>query len=564
MNPENRKEWRPTAGIAMVIALVAIYAGGYLVLSARMPRKKEADGAGICAAMPQMLRAMKQTLRIEAYVSPVDDNLKAFAKSLDALLAQYKAAGAGKVEYHITEVNDVATRARAMQDGAEDQPWASGGIKPNNLGDVTRVFNSVVMHYGKDKAAMPFIEPSHPEALEFWITSKLREIVSKEDVRSIKIGILAGHGEIKVTDRNLVPGQMGSATMQSVIAQNMPYYTLVPVDLQKGGAAIDDALAGLIITQPATDLDDAELARIDDFVMKGKSLAIFAGAANVRAGDATMHATLGTHGLEKLLAGYGIELRSDVLLDFGHAFKLQAQGANGPEDKPFPMVPLVGVEPPSAGSAPGAVGPAPSATRLAVPPPNEYLDVTFPTFFRLSEVAFPFPSSIVLHSEKQPTASARVLARTSASTTRITTPQIDLDPLHEWKPEGATARQDVAASVEGTLRSAFGTAKSAKPARVLVVASAEFLANPFARAANPDMTPGVRPPPPSQGDQVVGQIGGQYAQQVLSTTIVSFKNTLDWLAPDDPFTACPAVLPPSPGGAGRASHGRPPGPSRPR
>ena len=543
MNTENRKEWRPTAGIAMVIALVALYTGGYLLLSARMPPRKEAaTSTAICAAMPQMLRAMKQTLSIDVYVSPVDDNLKAFEKSLEAVLAQYKASGGGKVDYHITEVIDAATRAKALAAGAQDQPWSTAsGTAGNALGnpsDATRVFNGLVLHYGKEKATMPFIEPSHPEGLEFWVTSKLREIVAKEDGRAIKVGILVGHGEFKLTDRNLVPGQMGVATIQTIISQNMPYYTLVPIDLQGGAVAIDDSISGLVVTQPSVDLVDAELARIDDFVMKGRSLAVFASAANVHPGDGKMHATLSTHGLEKLLAGYGVELRPDVLLDFVHTFSLHAQGANGPEEKTFPMV-LVA--------------------------PTEDLDVTFPAFFRLHEIAFPLPSSIVLHAEKQPQARVRVLARSSATASRVVTPEVDLDPLKDWKPEGTPAKeqQTVAASVEGTLRSAFGAAKSARPTRVLVVASSEYLSNPFARASNPpEHSAGAVAFPPA--DPIVGQIAGQYMQRLLSPTIVSFKNALDWLAPEDPFTACPAVLPVSPAGAASGrGHGRPP-PGAPR
>ena len=516
----------------MVIALIAISTGGYLFLSARMPPKKDIAGAApICAAMPKMLRAMKQPLTIDVYVSPADERLKGFEKSLSVLLAQYKAAGAGKLDYHVTEVTDAATREKAIAAGAQDQPWSSeSGTAASALGspiEMTRVFNAIVMHYGNERAAIPFIEPSHPEALEFWVTSKLREIVAKEDGRAVKIGILTGHGEIKLTDRNLVAGEMGAATIQAILSQNMPYYTLVPVDLRGGAAAIDDTLVGLVVTQPSVDLVDAELARIDDFVLKGKSLAVYAGAANVRAGDGKMQAALSTHGLEKLLAGYGVELRDDVVLDTTHAFTLHATGANGPEERAFPMV-LVA--------------------------PSEDLDVTFPAFFHLHELAFPLPSSIVLHAEKQPQASVRVLARTSTAASRVVTPEADLDPMKVWKKEGVGAQETVAASVEGTLRSAFGAAKSARPARVLVVASSEFLANPFARASNrPERGPSSGELPPA--DPIVGQIAGQYAQRLLSPTIVSFKNTLDWLAPDDPFTACPVVLPVSPAGSA-AGRGR--------
>ena len=48
------------------------------------------------------------------------------------------------------------------------------------------------------------------------------------------------------------------------------------VDLKGGDIAVDENLDGLIITQPGKDLTEKELRRIDQFVMKGKSLAVIA------------------------------------------------------------------------------------------------------------------------------------------------------------------------------------------------------------------------------------------------------------------------------------------------
>jgi hypothetical protein len=125
--------------------------------------------------------------------------------------------------------------------------------------------------------------PDRTDGLEFWITNKIREIRDKGDNIKHKIGVLTGHDEIKLTDANLVPGgSMGKFSMQTIITQNFPFYDVQDVDLKGGDAEIDDDLDGLIITQPGKDLTEKELRRIDQFVMKGKSLAIFASAVNVR------------------------------------------------------------------------------------------------------------------------------------------------------------------------------------------------------------------------------------------------------------------------------------------
>ncbi len=78
--------------------------------------------------------------------------------------------------------------------------------------------------------------------------------------------------------------------------------------------------------------------------------------------------------------------------------------------------------------------------------------------------------------------------------------------------------------------------------RVLVVSSSEFLTNPFAYAGNgPDL---------GGQFQMFGAVGGDpqllmFAQpytKYLTSTILSFKNTLDWMAGDSDLVAASAKL----------------------
>src|SRR6185436_259849 len=109
------------------------------------------------------------------------------------------------------------------------------------------------------------------------------------------------------------------------------------VDLKNGDQAVDEALDGLIVTQPAKDISEKELRRLDEFVLRGKSLAVFASWVNVKASDATMNATLSAHGLEKLLDGYGVEMKKDVVLDFGRSFRVNMFTQGGIASARFPQ-----------------------------------------------------------------------------------------------------------------------------------------------------------------------------------------------------------------------------------
>lgn len=102
---------------------------------------------------------------------------------------------------------------------------------------------------------------------------------------------------------------------------------------------------------------------------------------------------------------------------------------------------------------------------------------------------------------------------------------------------GEAGTWTIAASLEGTLTSAFGAAVSAKPSRVLVIASSAFFANPFARAAGSDAPPG-QPIAEGGAAETAAQIAMPYAQQVITGGILACKNTLDWLTFDDDLGGC--------------------------
>ena len=84
--------------------------------------------------------------------------------------------------------------------------------------------------------------------------------------------------------------------------------------------------------------------------------------------------------------------------------------------------------------------------------------------------------------------------------------------------------------------------RAEKPARVLVIASSQFLANPFARAGNGQDMQQMGMQMPMGGDEQLLQIAQPYAQGGLTNTILSFKNTLDWVTGDTDLLAVSAKI----------------------
>jgi ABC-type uncharacterized transport system involved in gliding motility auxiliary subunit len=474
-----------------------------------------------------LLKSMKQPLKADVYVTKGLPKLDAYVRDLRDLLQEYKDASAGKFEYQIIEAKDEETKKTAKEAGLVEQPFGEASDTEDKAA-VTQGFMGLVLKYGAEKDAIKFLDPNHADGLEFWITNKIREIRDRGDDVKHKIGVLTGHDEMKLTEANLVPAQMGKPSMQEIITRNFPFYSLQDVDLKGGDGDVDDALDGLIISQPQKDLTEKELRKIDAFVLKGKSLAIFASAVNVKASDATMNATLNAHGLEKLLEGYGIEMKKDVVLDFGRSFRVNMLTQGGVASARFPQFLEIQDDTRFTGD-------------------EQLLDTAFPGFFRIPTVVVPFASSLALHADKQPEAKPRVIARSTPRSTLATGDTVDLKPLQDWKShikKAQWAQYAVAATLEGTIKSAFADnqEKSAKSARVMVVSSSQFLANPFARAGNgPDMgqfgmAQGMG------GDEQLLQLAGPYASQALTGTILAFKNTLDWLSGDTDLLAVSAKI----------------------
>lgn len=483
----------------------------------------------------RLLGTLKQPLEVDAYVTRGLAKLNAFVRDLEDLLKEYERAGGGKFRYLIIEPKTEDLRSAAKEAGLKEAAFGEGSETGEDQASIAQGYMGIVIKYGSEKDTIPILSPDRADGLEFWITNKIREVRDKNDNIQHRIGILSGKDEIKISEANLVPNAGRAApSMKTIMEQNFPFYKFEDVDLKDGATEIDDKLDGLVATQPGKDFTDKELRRIDQFVMKGKSLALFVSAANLKANDATMKATLSLHNLDKLMSGYGIDMAKDVVLDWNRQ-----------------RIPITD----QGGRVMGAIR-APGLSQAiyfaGIDADQQFLDNSFAGFFRIDEMAFPFSSSLTIHSEKQPGAKIRVVARATPGSTAETGDTVDLRPSHEMKPKPPFGQKAIAAYVEGKLKSAMGDSEadgfkipgeSSGDARVLVISSSEFLANPYARAGNgPDLGPQFAMMGPIGGDEVLLQMSHPYAMKYLTNTILAFKNILDWMSGDTDLIAASAKI----------------------
>jgi ABC-type uncharacterized transport system involved in gliding motility auxiliary subunit len=483
----------------------------------------------------RLVGSLKSPLYVDAYVTKGLPKLDAFVRDLTELLNLYQRQGGSKFNYTIIEAKSEEQRQAAKEAGLNDIPFAEGSETGEDQASIAQGYMGLVFKYGSEKDKIPFLSPDRSEGLEFWVSNKIREIRDRNDNLHHKIGVVTGKDEIKLSDSNLVPSQGGQGhgpSIKSIIDQAFPFYKLEEVDLKGGDTEISKDLDGLVITQPGKDFTDKELRRVDEFLMQGnKSLVVYASAVNLKQGDGSMKATLATHGLEKLLLGYGVEMKKDAVLDWQRSMRLPVITQSGGA---------------AWIRAPGIIQAQHDAR---YDDDHQLLDDGFAGFFRVEELSFPFPSTLVAHADKQPEAKLKVVARTAAAWAETTDP-VDLKISPSWRPKPPLDQRSIAITVEGTLKAAMGSgdgvevpAASKEKSRVLVISSAGFLTNPFARSgAGTELGGQFGMMGPVGGDEQLQMIAGPYAQKYLTATILSFKNTLDWMSGDSDLIASSAKI----------------------
>ncbi len=479
---------------------------------------------------------LKQDLQVDIYVTRGLPKHEAFIQDLSDLMGEYETASGGKLHYSIIEPKTDEQKTAAKEAGLQEAAFGEGSETGRDQATISRGFMGMALKYGSEKEAIPILSPDSSQGLEFWITNKIRELRDRADNITTKVGVITGKDEIKLTDTNLVAAQggRGGPSMKGILDQALPFYKIEDVDLQNGDAEINKELAGIIITQPAKDYTEKELRRIDQFLMEGnKSLVVIAGAVNLKASDASMKAELNTHGLEKLLDGYGVEMKKEAILDWGQTMRVPVPTQSGN----VVWILFHGVVQLQHNSG--------------LDENEQMLDSSFAGFFRIDELSFPFPSTLVPHPDKQPAAQLKVIARSSPNTSVDSGDTIDMKYSNDMKPKGDFGQRAMAISVEGKLKSAFtgdnqgieAPAESKDKSRILVVSAAQFLANPFARAGNaPPMPPQMAMMGGMGGDEELLSISMPYAQKYLTATILAFKNTLDWMGGDSDLIAASAKL----------------------
>ncbi len=177
--------------------------------------------------------------------------------------------------------------------------------------------------------------------------SKMEQVLSDNLETLIDInqdlGYLADKGTLPLygAPNPMNPQAQGLTEFNGLASQ---IYSVKNVDLEKGD--IPDSIDCLVIARPTQKFSDYDLFKIDQFLMKGKSLALFVDAfqeimppGTQAMGGTPRYVPLHT-GLEKLLEHYGIRIKTSYVLD-ENCYRQQIPSQFGGGERPIYFAPLI-------------------------------------------------------------------------------------------------------------------------------------------------------------------------------------------------------------------------------
>ncbi|MFO0608319.1 MAG: GldG family protein [Polyangiales bacterium] len=227
--------------------------------------------------------------------APAGDDARLLREQLD----EYVAAARGKVDLEWVRVTDAATKERA--EGASCREGVLQVVKDQQM-QAVRVFRCLSFNYLRSSEHMDFV-PINVEGLEYQVTSIVKKMIDPER----PIGFLTGHGEVSPeTDMPFLSRYLERERLR---------YTTRPVDLHGGDDDIPADIKGLVIMNPTRRIEERELRRINGYLMRGGSVAIFAPGVNVTGTTSSPTGAAAEHNLGALLSGYGVTLRDKLILD---------------------------------------------------------------------------------------------------------------------------------------------------------------------------------------------------------------------------------------------------------
>lgn len=340
-------------------------------------------------------------------------------------LAEYVAVGNDRVNVRWVRTDNDERRRQADSASCPKRPLQAVNMRDRQA-TFQEVYRCITFQYLRNSERIEFVNPG-VEGMEYQITSIIKKMVDPER----RIGFLTGHDESSP--------EQALPYLSRILQEAHLGYTTTQVDLHGGTDDVPNDIKGLVILNPTRAIPEPELRRINAYLMRGGSVAVFAGGVATTGNDTQPTAARAEHGLNALLDGYGVTVNPDVVLDF--------QGMDSIQEIEMGRVRI-----------PMFAYPALIAQREENGPG---INTAHPTVFRLPLVVMPFASSLTLNNTRA-TENGTSLTIVGRSSVRSITQRdrFELNAVELIERRGSVFASSngphtLAVALEGQLRSAF-------------------------------------------------------------------------------------------------------------
>jgi ABC-type uncharacterized transport system involved in gliding motility auxiliary subunit len=280
-------------------------------------------------------------------------NLNELPDQISNLVAKLNRKNYDKLKFEYIDPaaeQDLDAVAKAYNIMTLSWPELAKGKVPAGKGAI-----GMVMEYGKKSVVIPLLQVirlpilgtqyklADMDTMEATIEENLESLIDINE----NIGYLADLGTLPV-DRAAPgspeqPSQESLNNFRDLVSQN---YSFKPIRL--GDEAIPKSLNCLVVVRPTEEFSDYDLYQIDQFLMQGKSLALFLDAFNeVQPANQpsplvqsqTLYKPLNT-GLQKLLEHYGVRIKKSYVMD-ENCFRQELPARLGGGDRPIYFAPII-------------------------------------------------------------------------------------------------------------------------------------------------------------------------------------------------------------------------------
>lgn len=319
MNLQHKFQRGSALGLVLHVVLLALVLGQVVFLASRYRVRFDSTADGyytLTGSTRDIIESMQDRLVVEAYFSPKEDlpgQWRDGRDVLDNFLDEVVQVGRGKI---------VLERFNPNDDKAIADKCTRLGIKPIDLRsgtatsmEVNRNWQGMRLVYGGSKQkVLEQVQPMSAFQLEAVITPAIKEVLTRDKkvVGFMEWPAAAAGGQ-----------QGGSYGWTQIRAMDLvaKRYDFRNVK-DAAGALVPDDVDTVLLFRPK-DLTDREKYVIDQFVMRGGNLVVFAEPAEYQVGPyrsfnrqpLELDATGSAHKFTEQLAHYGIDLRQKLVAD---------------------------------------------------------------------------------------------------------------------------------------------------------------------------------------------------------------------------------------------------------